>query len=145
MSQENGRLRFPLGETSIEHRLRHSFKIRGVRQKLLSKTPHQKPDFRENFQKASGKLPGLDVFLPGRAAERSMTLLDAEEALYDDLQAPFNALEALYDALEALYDALETLYDALKAHCDALEAFYDALGAFYDALEIFYDALEAIY
>ena len=85
-----------------------------MRQKLLSKTPHQKPDFRETFREPSGKLPELDVFLPGRAAERSTTLLDAEEALYDDLQALFIALEALYDALEALYDDLETLCDARK-------------------------------
>ena len=109
-------------------------------QKLLSKTPHQKPDFRETFREPSGKLPELDVFLPGRAAERSTTLLDAEEALYDDLQAPFNALEALYDAREALYDGLEIFYGALKALHDALKALYDALEAFCNALEALYDA-----
>ena len=64
--------------------------------------PHNK---NRTSGKPSGKFPELEGFLPGRAAERSPTLLDALEALYD-------ALEAIYDGLEPLYDTPEAPYDA---------------------------------
>ena len=56
------------------------------------KTPHQKPHLRETFWKPSGKLPGNEFFLPGHAAERSTTLFDALETLYDALRRSTSTL-----------------------------------------------------